>query len=212
MNVSLYYVNQVENIYIFVNHEFILGKGISCHDIYDDIFKSNGFNNRPIETQVDPALPVLLYLKKTLCDWLQNFLKIQYHTLNYKRLGLFVKIRDEPTLLSIRDNTITSGTPPLIFSNYNRPIIVNTITVPSGGEISSITGSNGITYPIYNVFNTINIYWNHFRPTYSPKHFRYFNVCCVPNDVESSVCFTNDILDFCFSVSLTFLVLLPGGT
>lgn len=209
MNVSLYYVNPMETKYIFVNHEFILGKGISCHDIYDDIFKSNNFNNRPIETQVDPALPVLLYLKKTLCDWLQNFLKIQYHTSKYHRLGLFVKIRDEPTLLSIRDNTITSGTPPLIFSNYNKPIIVNTITGTSG-EISSITNTDdGKIYQIGNVFNTINIYWNHFRPTYSPKHFRYFNVCCIPNAVGSSICFTNDILDFCFSVSLTFLVLIP---
>lgn len=209
MNVSLYYVNPMETKYIFVNHEFILGKGISCHDIYDDIFKSNNFNNRPIETNVDPALPVLLYLKKTLCDWLQNFLKIQYHTSRYHRLGLFVKIRDEQTLLSIRDNTITDGIPPLIFSNYNRPIIVNTITGPSGGQLSSITGTNGTTYQIGNVFNTINIYWNHFRPTYSPKNFRYFNVCCVPNAVGSSICFTNDILDFCFSVSLTFLVFIP---
>jgi hypothetical protein len=209
MNVSLYYIffnigNPTQTKHIFVNHEFILGKGISCHDIYNDIFRISHENRRPPEPNagvnlVDPALPVLLYLKKTLCDWLQNFLKIQCHTTPYSRLGFFVKMRDAPTLTSIRDGT---GIPlfPLLFSDYNKPQVIN-------GQPISTVEINHITYPIYNVFNSINIYWNHYRPTYSPKHFRYFNVSCNPGDARSSICFTNDILDFCFSVSLSFLIL-----
>lgn len=217
MNVSLYYLilnhaNLALSKHIFVNHEFILGKGISCHDIYDDIFRSNATTNRPPGpvnklNLVDPALPILLYLKKTLCDWLQNFLKIQYHTKQYPRLGFFVKMRDIETLTNIRTNIPPTTSFPLLFSDYNRPIIVNSIPVTSG-EQQSIIEINDKPYPIYNVFNSINIYWNHYRPTYSPKHFRYFNVSCNPRLPGSSVCFTNDILDFCFSVSLSFLVLI----
>jgi hypothetical protein len=217
MNVSLYYVSPDElppgtSKHIFVNHEFILGKGISCHDIYEDIFRNNGYNNRPIIDTVDPALPILLYLKKTLCDWLQNFLKIQYHTLRHPRLGFFVKIKNEPTLLEIRNNPETLPELPLLFSNYSSPIIFNTIENTTIGEIINDTNGsqvriNGLVYSNYNVFNSINIYWNHFRPTYSPKHFRYFNVSCDPYSPSSSICFTNDILDFCFSVSLSFLTL-----
>ena len=215
MNVSLYYLtlnhtDPTHNKHIFVNHEFILGKGISCHDIYEDIFRVNGVNNRPPGpinglNLVDPAVPVLLYLKKTLCDWLQNFLKIQYHTRQYHRLGLFVKMRDMETLNLIRVGTEPTVLP-LLFSDYNRPIIVNSIPGPGGEQ--SLVQVNGELYPIYNVFNYISIYWNHYRPTYSPKNFRYFNVSCNPRVAGSSICFTNDILDFCFSVSLTFLVLI----
>lgn len=217
MNVSLYYLilnhaDVTRSKHIFVNHEFILGKGISCHDIYDDIFRSNATTNRPPGpvnrlNSVDPALPILLYLKKTLCDWLQNFLKIQYHTKQYPRLGLFVKMRDIETLTNIRTNIPPTGFP-LLFSDYNKPIIVNSISIPGTSDEQSIIQINDKPYPIYNVFNSINIYWNHYRPTYSPKHFRYFNVSCNPRIPGSSVCFTNDILDFCFSVSLSFLVLI----
>ena len=217
MNVSLYYIffnigDPTQTKHIFVNHEFILGKGISCHDIYNDIIRISNENRRPPEPNagvnlVDPALPVLLYLKKTLCDWLQNFLKIQYHTIPHPRLGFFVKMRDMETLAHIR-----AGIEPtqytLLFSDYNRPIIVNSVPVP-GGQQATTQEIDGIRYPIYNVFNSINIYWNHYRPTYSPKHFRYFNVSCNPRIAGSSICFTNDILDFCFSVSLSFLILVP---
>ena len=157
---------------------------------------------------VDPALPVLLCLKKTLCDWLQNFLKIQYHTRLHPRLGFFVKMRDEPTLTSIRGgNGAAVPQYPLLFSDYNRPSIFNSVTAADGHQVST-QEIDGLRYPIYNLFNYISIYWNHYRPTYSPKHFRYFNVSCDPRLAgSSSVCFTNDILDFCFSVALTFLVL-----
>ncbi|MEI6822522.1 MAG: hypothetical protein WCL51_11370 [Bacteroidota bacterium] len=217
MNVSLYYIfinigDPTQTKHIFVNHEFILGKGISCHDIYNDIFRISNENRRPPEPNadvnlVDPALPVLLYLKKTLCDWLQNFLKIQYHTIPHPRLGFFVKMRDTETLTNIRAG-IEPTQYPLLFSDYNRPIIVNSVP-EQGGQQATTQEIDGIRYPIYNVFNSINIYWNHYRPTYSPKNFRYFNVSCNPRIAGSSICFTNDILDFCFSVSLSFLILVP---
>ena len=91
---------------LFVTHEFILGKGISCAQIYDDIFTGLKYNNefgpnlsgdnarnKLTDPTYDALLPVLVVLKKTLCDWLQNFLKLSVHTKIHSELGFSVEIQ-----------------------------------------------------------------------------------------------------------------------
>jgi hypothetical protein len=205
MNVSLYYIKQsgAQYKHVFVNHTFILGTGISCSDIYADIFRShNTPANRPPEGS-DPILAVFLYLKKTLCDWLQNFLKIQIHTKPNLRLGFFVKVRDPETLNQLRTNTYTLATSPFEYSDYNSFISIDFSTVLTSPQ------------PNHSLFNYINIYWEHFTPAYSPNHYRYFNTLC-PLDRRigttppnfSTWCVTGDILDFCTSAKLPELQLI----
>jgi hypothetical protein len=124
MLVSLiYHISDVN--WLFVTHEFVLGKGISCAQIYDDIYNgmrqvSEGQNTQADTTRkhlthetYDPALAVLVVLKKTLCDWLQNFLKLGVHTKFDSRLGFSIEIKDE---ILIPENNITYTTDKATFN------------------------------------------------------------------------------------------------
>jgi hypothetical protein len=289
MNVSLYYIKtqipddptEMANngTHIFVNHQFILGKGISCADIYRDIYstitKLNSTSTKPrtdiISNEFDPALSVFVLLKKTLCDWLQNFLKIKVHTKQFPRLGFFVKIRDAitiesnvnssiptvaakfvdtPTKINYEGGTITgikhvlnalnkgvyrnniyyiyihspdptkqclyvpynNTTPLIMFSDYNKPIDI----ISPNSYVSDST----CVFPRFQLFSYINIFWQHYRPTFSPNNYRYFNT--LPSLSQETIsfggntlehkpifCVTGDILDFCFSLILTFITFVP---
>ena len=115
MLVSLIY--KISNVkWLFVTHEFVLGKGISCAQIYDDIYngmrqqRSSGDYSAELTRNnltlgpYDPALAVLVVLKKTLCDWLQNFLKLGVHTTFDNKLGFSIEIKDE-ILISANNST-----------------------------------------------------------------------------------------------------------
>jgi hypothetical protein len=115
MLVSLIY--KISNVkWLFVTHEFVLGKGISCAQIYDDIYngmrqqRSSGDYSAELTRNnltlgpYDPALAVLVVLKKTLCDWLQNFLKLGVHTKFDNKLGFSIEIKDE-ILISANNST-----------------------------------------------------------------------------------------------------------
>ncbi len=105
---------------LFVTHEFILGKGISCAQIYDDIFTGLKYNNefgpnlsgdnarnKLTDPMYDALLAVLVVLKKTLCDWLQNFLKINVHTKLHRELGFSVEIQPK---INIQDGLLSYPT------------------------------------------------------------------------------------------------------
>lgn len=279
MNVSLYYIKtQLEGgviTHIFVNHEFILGKGISCSDIYRDTYNKitkltpTGVlpNNKTrsdiiTNTVFDPALAVFVLLKKTLCDWLQNFLKIKVNTKPFPRLGFFVKIKEEivipATAESIHTATakfvdttvdttnnieygggtisgiqnvlnalnkgvyrnnkyyiyihspdpahpylyvpINNSIPLLEFSDYNKPIDIIT---------PSYVRNDICEFPRFQLFSYINIFWINFSPSFSPNNYRYFNTLPLltlnPENHKPIFCITGDILDFCFSLILTFI-------
>jgi hypothetical protein len=122
---------------IFVTHEFVLGRGISCAQIYDDIYTGLKYNgnsgpifsgdiarNKLIDPTYDALLPVLVVLKKTLCDWLQNFLKLGVRTKIHNELGFSIEIQPK---IDIRGDLLSYPTDKTVdFSktgiSYNTPI------------------------------------------------------------------------------------------
>jgi len=141
MLVSLIYRKNVGNlIHLFVTHEFVLGKGISCAQIYDDIYnnmrqqRESSQEPYPAGTtrvnltsvDYDPALAVLFVLKKTLCDWLQNFLKLKVHTRFDSGLGFSIKIKDK---IKIPQNDITYHSAKAIFGYDDTPIHIEEDTI-----------------------------------------------------------------------------------
>lgn len=152
MFVSLIYRKNVGNlIYLFVTHEFVLGKGISCAQIYDDIYNNMRQQRQPSQepypagttrdnltsSNYDPALAVLFVLKKTLCDWLQNFLKLGVHTKFDSRLGFSIEIKNE---ISISANNSTYPTDKCSFN-------IDT-TLPISVDSFSITGITNVLMAI----------------------------------------------------------------
>lgn len=140
MLVSLIYCKYNESIYLFVTHEFVLGKGISCAQIYDDIYNNMRQQREPSQEPYpaettrfnltspayDPALAVLFVLKKTLCDWLQNFLKLKVHTRFNSGLGFSIKIKDK---IKIPQNDITYYSTKAIFGYDGTPIHIEEDTI-----------------------------------------------------------------------------------
>lgn len=147
MIVSLIYhknrVSSSNDTHLFVTHEFVLGKGISCAQIYDDIYNGMRQQRQPSQDPLpagptrdnlinltsggyDPALAVLVVLKKTLCDWLQNFLKLGVHTKIDSGLGFFIKIKSN---VVIQPNQITYSSDKAIFD------ISGKTPLPSNGMV-----------------------------------------------------------------------------
>ena len=137
MLVSLiYHISDVN--WLFVTHEFVLGKGISCAQIYDDIYngmrqvsegqliQADTTRKRLTHESRDPALAVLVVLKKTLCDWLQNFLKLGVHTKFDNRLGFSIEINDK---IIIPQNNITYRSDKAIFGYDGNPIPIEEDTI-----------------------------------------------------------------------------------
>lgn len=141
MLVSLIYRKKLDNlIHLLVTHEFVLGKGISCAQIYDDIYnnmrqqRESSQEPFPADTtrvnltrnEYDPALAVLFVLKKTLCDWLQNFLKLKVHTRFDSGLGFSIKIKDK---IKIPKNEITYHSAKAIFGYDGTPKHIEEYTI-----------------------------------------------------------------------------------
>jgi hypothetical protein len=142
MLVSLIYRKNVGKlIYLFVTHEFVLGKGISCAQIYDDIYNNMRQQRDPSQepysadttrvnltsNEYDPALAVLFVLKKTLCDWLQNFLKLEVHTKFDSRLGFSIEIKSE---ISISANNSSYRTDKCTFNiDTTTPIPLDSFSI-----------------------------------------------------------------------------------
>jgi hypothetical protein len=153
MIVSLIYhknnVSSSNNTHLFVTHEFVLGKGISCAQIYDDIYNGMRQQRQPSQDPLpagptrdnlinltsggyDPALAVLVVLKKTLCDWLQNFLKLGVHTKIDSGLGFSIEIKSN---VVIQPNQITYSSDKAIFDISGK----NLLPPSSGMVIDNIT-------------------------------------------------------------------------
>ena len=140
MLVSLIYCKYESLTFLLVTHEFVLGKGISCAQIYDDIYNNmrqqRGSPQEPYPAvttrfnltskRYDPALAVLFVLKKTLCDWLQNFLKLKVHTRFNSGLGFSIKIKDK---IKIPQNDITYSSAKAVFGYDGTPIHIEEDTI-----------------------------------------------------------------------------------
>ena len=99
---------------MFVVHEFILGKGVHCKEVYNDLAHSqpvkSGFNKMfpdKMDTSLS-AFPILFCLKKTCCDLFQNILKCSAHIKNgdnYEILGFFKRVSPEKLKLFTNKDT-----------------------------------------------------------------------------------------------------------
>jgi hypothetical protein len=180
MNVSLIYHNQER--WLCVTHQFVLGKGISCAQIYDDIYnglkqkrepandnyftgdtaRNRLINNNSSSSGYDPALAVLVVLKKTLCDWLQNFLKLSIHTKSDNRLGFSIAIQpnitinaNNETYVSIKDTFDDSGIQnripygPLVINDIRKVLSLNRTGVMYNKHYICIPNINPTTPPTF---------------------------------------------------------------
>jgi len=99
MRINLIYIPKSGEV-LFVVHEFVLGKGVHCKEVYNDLASSAPINTRfkePKFNEKSPlsAFPILFSLKKTCCDLFQNILKCSSHVKNgdsYEILGFFKKM------------------------------------------------------------------------------------------------------------------------
>jgi hypothetical protein len=125
----------------------------------------------------------------------------------------FLYVPYQPTY-SLSTSESTPPKPLIMFSDYNRSI---DIISPN-----SFFRNNDCNFPRFQLFSYINIFWKHYRPSFSPNNYRYFNTLpllnqetITPSDGTQIIvhkpefCITGDILDFCFSLILTFITFVP---
>ena len=115
MRINLIYVSGSDTT-MFVVHEFVLGKGVHCKEIYNDLVHStpiktkfNGLINTAAKN-ITTVFPILFCLKKTCCDLFQNILKCSAHVKvgdSYEILGFFKKI-PTPLLDTITNKDIAA--------------------------------------------------------------------------------------------------------
>jgi hypothetical protein len=177
MKINLIYVSGTETT-MFVVHEFVLGKGVHCKEIYNDLVHSapikTKFNNsiNPDTNNITTAFPILFCLKKTCCDLFQNILKCSAHVKgesSYEILGFFKKI-PTPLLDSITNKDI--ATTIVMESDFKellesrsldehvgivRPTL---ITCKYDGDEIDVSGSMGETHDGNKYFELYNIHPN----------------------------------------------------
>lgn len=163
MRINLIYISNSEET-MFVVHEFILGKGVHCKEVYNDLAHSlpirTRFNGIPFENTISVIFPILFCLKKTCCDLFQNILKCSTHVKNnnqYEIMGFFKQIdKEKLELITNKDIAYTI----VVESDFKELLLSNSVDDANIGifipKISErINCDDGVSIAYFELFGSM---------------------------------------------------------